>query len=125
MFAFSVTYVVKESATGFTVEGKGQMELQNEKHPLTYKAEYKTLSKEADGEMGTSFKLNADFQKGVLLTEHKITDKELFYNGKFCKESQCVHTEIRNKLELGTINLILFYAFTKDSTFLFLIYFHL
>lgn len=101
---FSVTYAVKESPTGFTIEGKGQVEVQSEKHPLTYKAEYKALNSASDSEMGTSFVLNADFGKGALQLEQKLSDKELLYLCKFCKDGQCAHSELKNVIHVTGIS---------------------
>ncbi|KAK6621829.1 hypothetical protein RUM44_001636 [Polyplax serrata] len=103
-FSGSVTYAVKEQSYGFTVEGKGQIEFQAEKSPITYKAEYRVLNKNNDGETGTSLTLNADFDKGNFLVEHKISDKEIFCISKFCKDGHCSHSEVKNKWHLTDYN---------------------
>lgn len=92
---------MKENESGFVVEGKGTLEMDNEKLPLTYKAIFKRLISTADRETGTSFVLNANFNKGSWILEHKFTDKEFHYNNKFCKESKCSHFEVASKIELS------------------------
>ena len=92
---------MKELPHGFTLEGKGQIEFQAAKHPLTYKAEYKTLTRANDGETGTLFTLNSDFEKGSFVLEQKLSDKELFYVSKFCRDNVCAVSEMKNKLQLS------------------------
>lgn len=95
----SVSYAIKESDVGFTIDGKGNLEIQSEKHPLTYKAVFKRLSKTADKEVGTSFTLNADYGKGKLNVIHKITDKEFNYKANVCYNG-CALFEVKSKLDV-------------------------
>ncbi|KAL0277818.1 UNVERIFIED_CONTAM: hypothetical protein PYX00_004970 [Menopon gallinae] len=97
----SVSYKLKENESGFVVEGKGTIEMDNEKLPVTYKATLKRLVSTVDKETGTSFILNANFNKGSFIFEHKFTDKEFHYNSKFCKETKCAHFEAASKIELS------------------------
>lgn len=96
-----MTYAYKETAVGFTVEGKGNVETESGKNPVTYKALYKKYTTSVDKETGNGLSLNVDYKKGTYALDTKLTDKEFKYFSKLCEAANCFKMDAYSKYYLG------------------------
>lgn len=88
---------MRDEAGKITVEGNGNLKIGEDTRSSSFKYTRQMLTREKDGEVGVMILLNAKFEPAAIVSEMKLSDKEVLVSNSYCEQSKdCANFKLQS-----------------------------
>jgi len=99
-FIPSTNYKKRDEDGKVTVEGNGNLRIGEDTRSSSFKYTRTQLTREKNGEIGVIFVLNTNFDPAAIVSELKLSNKEILIFNSYCEQSKdCAHFKLQSNYD--------------------------